>query len=185
MALICVWALSIDAFLSFSWKVLSDWYHYYLKPVYWSRYFGCCCCSINCVNLKRHCSSTTHPSIPTSVHIQDSFTQDSICVVALPPDVHWGRCQIIGGLLVGIWRRYCIAAESLWWCSVVPVLIQHMKDTTYYAPTDDCVSKSHWIKLSELPSREQTATSFPPPILLCGLSDTEGFDQNCPRQGRT
>ena len=24
----------------------------------------------------------------------------------------------------------------------------------------------------------------PPPILLCGLSDVEGFDQNCPRQGR-
>ena len=24
----------------------------------------------------------------------------------------------------------------------------------------------------------------PPPILLCGLSDIEGFDQNCPRQGR-
>ena len=24
----------------------------------------------------------------------------------------------------------------------------------------------------------------PPPILLCGLSDAEGFDQNCPRQGR-
>ena len=25
---------------------------------------------------------------------------------------------------------------------------------------------------------------IPPPILLCGLSDVEGFDQNCPRQGR-
>ena len=24
----------------------------------------------------------------------------------------------------------------------------------------------------------------PPPILLCGLSDVEGFDQNCPMQGR-
>ena len=24
----------------------------------------------------------------------------------------------------------------------------------------------------------------PPPILLCGLSDVEGFDQNCPKQGR-
>ena len=25
---------------------------------------------------------------------------------------------------------------------------------------------------------------IPPPILLCGLSDVESFDQNCPRQGR-
>ena len=33
-----------------------------------------------------------------------------------------------------VWRRHCTAAESLWWCSVVPVLIEHMQDMTYYAP---------------------------------------------------
>ena len=42
-------------------------------------------------------------------------------------------------------------------------------------------------------SRSQTEWAFPqradrryvpPPILLCGLSDAEGFDQNCLRQGR-
>ena len=37
-------------------------------------------------------------------------------------------------------RRHCTAAESLWWCSVTPVLIQHTQDTTYYTPTDDIVS---------------------------------------------
>ena len=27
-------------------------------------------------------------------------------------------------------RQYCTAAKSLWWCLVVPVLIQHTKDIT-------------------------------------------------------
>ena len=38
---------------------------------------------------------------------------------------HWGAA---------IRRRHCTAAESLWWCSVVLVLIEHMQVTTYYAP---------------------------------------------------
>ena len=33
-----------------------------------------------------------------------------------------------------IQRKHCTAAESLRWCSVVPVLIQHTQDTTYCAP---------------------------------------------------
>ena len=33
-----------------------------------------------------------------------------------------------------IQRRHCTAAKSLRWCSVMPVLIEHMQDTTYYAP---------------------------------------------------
>ena len=28
-------------------------------------------------------------------------------------------------------QRRCTAAESLWWCSVIPVLIQHTQDTPY------------------------------------------------------
>ena len=31
-------------------------------------------------------------------------------------------------------RRHCTAAESVRWCWVMPVLIEHTQDTTYYAP---------------------------------------------------
>ena len=67
------------------------------------------------------------PDIPTSGHTQDSFR-----ITAPPPKVHMRRRQIVGGLPVR--RRHCTAAESLRWCSVVPVLIEHTQDITCYAP---------------------------------------------------
>ena len=121
------------------------------------------------------------------------------------------------------------AAESLRWCSVVPVLIEHTQDTTNCSPSwGQCVSDvcvcmfcfmfaewsilwvdltkglymrrlevkgykysgiynlrlSHGVRLSERPSQRADRRYVTPPILLCGLSDAEGFDQNCLRQGR-
>ena len=74
----------------------------------------------------RHCSVPLVPASPTASRIQGSF-----CIMAAPPEVHrstwpdwWAALQ----------RRHYTAAESLWWCSVVPVLIEHMQDMTYYAP---------------------------------------------------
>ena len=58
----------------------------------------------------------------------------------------------------------------------MPVLIEHMQDTTYYTIDDN-------IGMSERPPREQTAaTSLRQSSYVD--SDVEGFDQNCFRQGR-
>ena len=78
-----------------------------------------------------------------------------------------------------IQRRHCTAAESLWWCSVVPILIQHMcKTPRTMPPADDSVSlvaESDWVRV---PSREQTITHYIRlSILQCGLSGNEDWSE--------
>ena len=76
-------------------------------------------------------------------------------------------------------RKHCTAAESLRWCSLVPVRIQHAQDDTSLCPllTTMFAKSRSQTGCMRVPSREQTAiTSLP--------FGFEGFDQNCPGQGR-
>ena len=64
-------------------------------------------------------------------------------------------------------------------CSVVPVLIRHTQDTTYYATYWRQGQLCGGVRLSERPLQRADHQ-----YILCGLSDVEGFAQNCLRQGR-
>ena len=106
--------------------------------------------------------------------------------MALPPKVHRRR------LLVGCLPKetvHCCQIKSLQWGLVTPVLMQHTQDTVYCAPPPPlppprhCLL-SHGVGMSECPLQRADCHYIPPPILPCALSDFEGFDQNCLRQGK-
>ena len=81
----------------------------------------------------------------------------------------------------------CHPKETLHCCWVTSVLFSSAcSDSTYHllCPLLTTMlaksrSQTEWASL-----QRADRSCVPPPILLCGLSDAEGFDQNCPRQGR-
>ena len=76
---------------------------------------------------QRHCSHATHPGIPHLWPYPGLIPRCSPAPRGPQEETsdHWWAA---------IRRRHCTAAKSLQWCSVMPVLIEHMQDTTYYAP---------------------------------------------------
>ena len=80
------------------------------------------------------------PLVPASLYRPTSgHTQNSVRIAAPPPEVHRRRPSSDRWWAGAIRKRHCTAAESLQWCSVVPVLIEHTRDTTTMPPTDDSV----------------------------------------------
>ena len=80
-------------------------------------------------------------AVPSSVPIFriSRPSQGSFCIVAPPPEVLRRRRQIRDTKSVsvsgGLPSEGDTAAESLRWCSVVPVLTEHTQDTTYCSPS--------------------------------------------------
>ena len=74
---------------------------------------------------QRHCSCAARSGIPTSDHTR---------LIPHRGPAPRGPQETSHRWRAAIRRRHCTAAESLRWCSVVPVLFQHTQDTTYYAP---------------------------------------------------
>ena len=76
-------------------------------------------------------SEALHPHhIPASLPTATPMTHSAL--QPCPHNVfHRRRHQIIGDLSS---KGDCTAAESLQWCSLIPVLIHHLQEITYYAP---------------------------------------------------
>ena len=133
------------------------------------------CCPVICADL---IDSTPAPLIPASLPTATPKTDS-----ALQPHPLMSTGRDVRFWWAAIQRRHCTAAKSLQWCSLVPVLIQHMQDTPCYAPTDDNVS-CPGVRLNECRPQRADHNYAPLPILLIGLHVIVGFDQNCLRQGR-
>ena len=85
--------------------------------------------------------------------------------------LHWGSGprgpqEMSDRWWAAIWRRHCTAAESLWWCSVVPVLIQQTQGITYYAPYWQQCLLSHRVRLGECPLQTADHHYVPPSFFL-------------------
>ena len=84
----------------------------------------------------------------------------------------------------------CHPKETLHYCWVTSVVFSSAcSDSTYAGHHLLCPLLTTMLAKSrsqtEWASPQRADRRYvPPPILLCGLSDVEGFDQNCPRQGR-
>ena len=84
----------------------------------------------------------------------------------------------------------CHPKETLHCCWVTSVVFSSAcSDSTYAGHHLLCLLLTTMLAKSrsqtEWASPQRADRRYvPPPILLCGLSDVEGFDQNCPRQGR-
>ena len=74
------------------------------------------------------CSRAARLGVPTSGSTQDSFRISRGPARRGPQEVTSGR------LWAAIRSRLSTAAESLWLCSLMPVLIQHTQGITCYAP---------------------------------------------------
>ena len=77
---------------------------------------------------QRHCSRAARLGVPTSGNTQDSFLISRGPARRGPQEVTSGRLWAV------IRRRHSTSAESLGWCSLMPVLIQHTQGNTCYAP---------------------------------------------------
>ena len=99
---------------------------------------------------QRHSSRAARPGIPTSGHTR---------LIPHRGPAPRGPQETSDRWRAAIRRRHCTAAESLRWCSEVPVLFQHTQDTTYYSPCRSTMLAKPWIRLSERPPREQAATT--------------------------
>ena len=86
------------------------------------------CCPIICADL--HCSRAARRGIP-HIRPHPGLIPHRDPAPRGPQEVTSDRWW------AAIRRRHCTAAESVRWCSVMPVLIEHTQDTTYYTPPAD------------------------------------------------
>ena len=76
---------------------------------------------------QRHSSRTARPSIP---HLRPHPG----LILRCSPTPRGPQEETSDRWWAAIRRRHYTAPKSLRWCSVMPVLIKHMQDTTYCAP---------------------------------------------------
>ena len=132
------------------------------------------CCPIICADLRGTAPSPLVPASPTSGHTQDSFR------IVNPPQRSTGSDV---RSLVG-----CHPKETLHCCWVTLVVFSSTcSDSTYaghhlLCPLLTTVLAKLRIQTEWASPQRADRRYVPSPILLCGLSDAEGFDQNC--QGR-
>ena len=90
--------------------------------------FCCCCCPISSVPtsepLLLH-RSTPRPYQQPHTRLVPHRGSASRGAPKETSDRSWAAIRS---------RQYCTAAKSLWWCLVVPVLIQHTQDITPLCP---------------------------------------------------
>ena len=125
---------------------------------------------------QRHCFCAAHPSISTSSHTKTNS------IAALPPEVH-RRCQIIGGLSSD---RDTAPLQSHFSGLVFSSVCSDSTPcrTPPNIPLQITVLFKLWSQTEWVFPKRADCHYIPPPVLLCGLSDGEDFDQNCLRQGR-
>ena len=117
------------------------------------------------------CSRAARPGIPTSGHTQDSFR------MAAPHPHPLGPQEVTSHRRwAAVWRRHCTAVPSVVFssaCSDWTYAGHHLLCPLLTTMLAKSRSQTEWVS----PQRADRHY-VPPPILLCGLSDVEAFDQN-------